>query len=316
MELRQLEYFVAVADTLNFTRAATLTHVSQSPLSRQIKLLETELGVALFTRTSRSVSLTPAGRSLAEEARRVLAGTRQLKALAESAARGRIAPPLRVSAVATAFMSTVPDIIAGLRDTRPGIPISVTCKDIADIEADLAAGAIDVGFTRAFRPSPAFESRVLKKEPLVAAVSTHGRWADRSQIRLRELADEQVALVSREVAPEYVDTIIAACRDSGFSPRIVFQGSDYLGQLGVASSGFAVAIVPAPLHSMAFPGVTFVNIVKPVLETALYLSQNTANPCPYFEEISDLATTLGEGPTSRNPRSRSARARSTRVPRR
>ncbi|BCI54774.1 LysR family transcriptional regulator [Mycolicibacterium litorale] len=313
MELRQLEYFVAVADTLNFTRAASLTHVSQSPLSRQIKLLEMELGVTLFTRTSRSVTLTPAGRSLAEEARRVLAGTRQLKALADSAARGRLAPPLRVSAVATAFMSTVPDIIAGLRDTRPGIAVSVTCKDIADIEADLAASAIDVGFTRAFRPSPAFDSRVLKKEPLVAAVSSHGKWAHRAQLRVRDLADERLALVSREVAPEYVDTIIAVCRNSGFSPRIAFQGSDYLGQLGVASSGFAVAIVPAPLRDMKFPGVSFVDIVSPVLETALFLSQNRARPCPYFDEISDLATAL---PATRNPRSRSARARSAPVPQR
>jgi DNA-binding transcriptional LysR family regulator len=216
--------------------------------------------------------------------------------------------------VATAFLSTVPDIIAGLRDTRPGIPVSVTCKDIADIEADLTAGAIDVGFTRAFRPSPAFQSRVVKKEPLVAAVSSHGKWAGRSQLRVRDLANEQLALVSREVAPEYVDTIIAVCRDRGFSPRIAFQGSDYLGQLGVASSGFAVAIVPAPLRGIAFPGVTFADIVSPVLETAIFMSQNPSNPCPYFEEISDLATALNSRPTSQNPRSRSARARSARVP--
>lgn len=292
MELRQLEYFVAVADTLNFTRAADLMHISQPPLSRQIKLLETELGVPLFLRTSRRVALTPAGRMLADEARRVLAGTRQLQVLADAAAHGRFTPPLRISAVPTAFLQWVPDIVAGLRRTRPGISVSLTCKDIAGVEADLITGTSDVAFTRAFHASPAVRSAVLRKEPLVAAVSATGPWAARTELEVRELAGEQLALVSREGAQEYVDTIIAVCRDAGFSPQIAFQGSDYLVQLGVASSGFAVAIVPAPLRNIPFPGVVYVDIVKPVLETTLYLSHAATNPCLYFEEICELAASF------------------------
>lgn len=293
MDFRQLEYFVTVADSLSFTRAAEQLHISQPPLSRAIKLLEKELRTPLFIRTSRRVSLTPAGRLLAEEARRVLAGTRQFRALADSAARGTITPPVRITAMPTAFLEVVPDVVARLRQAHPAITVEVTCKDIAAVEADVLAGRADVGFTRGFRASSGLHAKAVRREPLVAAVSAHGRWAHQRELRVRDLAQVRLSLAAREMAPEYVDSVVSVCRDAGFNPDVAFEGSDYLVQLGMASSDYTVAIVPAPLSRVVFPGVVYLNIVDPVLETTIFVAQSAAGPSLYFDEIYGFASRSG-----------------------
>src|SRR5581483_6057227 len=124
MELRQLRYFVAVAEELHFRRAAARLHVSQPPLSHQIRALEAELGCTLLSRTRRRVELTPAGAVFLRDARVLLGGLDAAVAAARAVAAGQ-SGRLRVGFVGSALLSVVPEIVHGFREARPGVEVEL-----------------------------------------------------------------------------------------------------------------------------------------------------------------------------------------------
>jgi LysR family transcriptional activator of glutamate synthase operon len=242
MELRQLRYFVAVAEHLHFTRAAADLHVAQPALSQQIRRLEDELGLELLARTSRSVALTEAGELLLVRARRVLAeldgAAEDLDAL-KGLTRGRVV----VGAIQSLGPFDLPGLLAAFHASHPGIDILLredTTQGmlgmLATDELDLAVAAIDPP------PSAEFASALLYEEELVLAVRPGHPLAGRSRLALADLPDEP--FVFFRAGSGLRATTERALAAAGIVPRVRFESSELSRVRALVSRGLGVAIMP------------------------------------------------------------------------
>jgi DNA-binding transcriptional LysR family regulator len=269
MELRHLRYFVAVAEELNFGRAARRLHIAQPPLSRQIRDLEREIGTPLFDRGSRGVELTHAGRAFLPEVRLALAQAERAQRAALRAASGETGR-LRVGFVEAATHSGIlPDVLSFFRMHLPGIGLSLLEMDSAQQSEALREGRIDLGIAggapvdgdRWLHAEPVFH------EPLVLAVSTDHALAARKRVALEELGGEAFIFIPRYTAPALYDEIIARCRDAGFSPRVVQEAAGWHTMVSLVSAGVGVAFVPRSLARLHDTGVAF----RPVRDLSVNL---------------------------------------------
>jgi DNA-binding transcriptional LysR family regulator len=262
MELRHLRYFVAVAEEHHFGRASARLHIAQPPLSRQIRDLEREVGTPLFERVPRGVELTAAGRAFLPEARLTLAQAERAQRTAQRAALGEIGR-LRVGFVeAATYSGVLPDVLGFFRMHLPDIGISLLEMDpIEQVEA-FRDGRIDLGILHS---PPADADRWLRVEPvyadsLVAAIPRTHRLAGRTRMTLANLADESFVLFPRYAAPGLYDAIIACCRASGFSPRIVQEAEGWHTVAGLAGAGVGVAFVPRSFTNFQRPAVVYQSV--------------------------------------------------------
>ncbi len=258
MELRHLRYFVAVADHKSFTAAARHVHVSQSALSGQIRDLEDEIGVTLFERNNRVVSLSPGGEVFLEEARQIISHAERAREMAVRASRGEVGE-LTIGFCGPATASFLPGCVREFRLHYPGVALSLRDINPAGQLDALLADQIDVGFTRTvpkrYRDALIFE--LIYQEPVVAVLPISHPLAKQRMIRLRDLADEPFVLYFRDGAPEMFDTIIGMCKKAGFSPRIV-DGPDLMQTvLTMVESEQGVSLVPACVRLLGPAGVTF-----------------------------------------------------------
>ena len=258
MELRHLRYFVAVAEELNFGRAAERLRIAQPPLSRQIRDLERELGTPLFERVPRGVVLTPAGRAFLPEARLTLAQAERAQRTAQRAARGETGR-LRVGFVeAASYSGLLPEVLGFFRMHLPSIGISLFEMDSMETQVEaFREGRIDLGLLHG---APADADRWLKvepvyAEPLVAAVPETHRLAGRTRVSLAEFAEEPFLLFPRHVGPAMYDDVIARCRAAGFSPRVVQTVAGWHTLAGLVGAGVGVTFVPRSLTRPGRPDV-------------------------------------------------------------
>jgi DNA-binding transcriptional LysR family regulator len=256
MELRHLRYFVAVAEELHFGRAATKLHISQPPLSHQVRDLERELGVTLLKRTRHSVSLTEAGRAFLEEARRILSDSDHAMATARRVGRGEVGhlsigfgPLLAVGIlgrIINAFLSAHPEVRLDLQ----------TLNTAEQIEA-LVGGRIDAAFPILPVSHPNVATEAVATEPLVAALPTGHRRARASRVSLADLKVDPFVGISRSAAPTFHDLVVRACGDAGFAPSVEHEASYVLTVLGLVGAGLGVAMVPAWVAARETEGVAF-----------------------------------------------------------
>ncbi|AXG52845.1 transcriptional regulator [Streptomyces lincolnensis] len=211
MELRQLTYFVTVAEELHFGRAAERLHIVQSGVSQQIRRLERELGAELFDRSSRHVRLTAAGERLLPEARTVLA--------AADRARAAVAPPpgLRIG-TSTGLGEHLDRVLAAFARRAPGVPVELHSLPVAERLARVAGGRLDAAFVRAVEPVPGVRVLPLWADPLVVALPATHPLAARTEIGVEELAGLPLALTERRANPALVDLVVGACQEAGFEP--------------------------------------------------------------------------------------------------
>ncbi|MGW2523001.1 LysR substrate-binding domain-containing protein [Streptomyces sp. NPDC001617] len=211
MELRQLTYFVTVAEELHFGRAAERLHIVQSAVSMQIQRLERELGAELFDRTPRRVRLTAAGERLLPEARAVLA--------AADRARAAVAPPpgFRIG-TSTGMGVHLDRVLAAFARRAPDTPVELFSLPAAERLAKVAGGQLDAAFVRSVEPIPGVRVLPLWPDPLVAALPATHPLADRDEIGVEELAGLPLALTDRRNNPALVDLVIGACHEAGFEP--------------------------------------------------------------------------------------------------
>lgn len=211
MELRQLTYFVAVAEELHFGRAAERLHIVQSAVSQQIQRLERELRAELFDRTPRRVRLTTAGERLLPEARAVLAAAEK--------ARAAVAPPpgLRIG-TGTGPAEQLDRVLAAFTEQVPDVPIELVALPAEERLGRVAGGQLDAAFVRAAEPPPGVRVLPLRADPLVAALPAAHPLAAREEIDLTELAGLPLALTPRRNNPALVDLVVDACRRAGFEP--------------------------------------------------------------------------------------------------
>ena len=216
-DLRLLRYFVAVAQERNFTRAAARLHMAQQPLSAAIRRLEADLGVELFRRTTRRVELTDAGRALLEPARNAIHAADDALAAARAAGRG-VAGELEFG-LSTGARYGLEPVFAALAERHPDLHLHTRQDSAAPLIADLREGRLDIAVTFGAQVPAGLEHERLKDEPVVLAVSTSHPLAGRQTVALGELRDETFALDIPGASPDYDNTVIEACRRSGFEPR-------------------------------------------------------------------------------------------------
>ena len=241
-ELRRLRYFLAVAGERNFTRAAEFLHVAQPALSRQVRLLEQELGVELLHRTTHTFELTAAGRCLLERGPALLDAADELwrtTAAFGSGERGTVAFGYTVSA----GYETVPLLIQNLTDRLPGVHVTTQVMSAAQTVAGVVDGSIDVGAVRCPPETDGLHSRLLRLEPQGVLVRRDDTRADGDGIALAEIADTPFLMHPREANPGHYDAVIEMCQARGVEPTVVHRSVTLdLAQTPVVA-GEAIAIV-------------------------------------------------------------------------
>ncbi|WP_454722687.1 MULTISPECIES: LysR family transcriptional regulator [Cupriavidus] len=311
MDLRQLRYFVTVAEELHFGRAARRLAMTQPPLSQQIQALEEEIGVPLFLRTRRSVALTPAGQQWLPEVRRVLADAAALPGLAQRLARGE-AGTLSLAFVSTADYGILPDLLRRFRAHHPNVQLQLR-EATSDIQLEaLMEGAIDAGLV--IRPQlPAMPHGVsylpLVREPLVLAVpqgwQPHGAAPDsgdgaRAGIALRDAAHEPLIIFPRRSAPAFYDIITGCYAREGLTPAIAQEAIQMQTIVSLVSAGMGVALVPASLCNLRRTGVSYLPLrdAGPDIETGLVWREAGAGSVgPVLRSFIEIAGTLASAMT-------------------
>jgi DNA-binding transcriptional LysR family regulator len=263
--LRHLRYFVAVAEELHFGRAAARLGIAQPPLSQRIRTLERSLGLVLFTRTSRRVELTPAGRTLLREARGLLARADELSATMARVREGQagelragVPPELNAAALAAlagTFAAQRPDVALELRE----LPSAVQVRE-------LAGGALDAGLLRlapGAPPPPGLEGAAALARPLGVLVAQEGR----EPLELGDLAGRALVLFPRDAAPEAYDEVLATCHAHGYAPPAVHHAASTEFALGLVLAGDAVALAPEDARTR--PGAAWRPLAGAPLSAAL-----------------------------------------------
>ncbi|WP_334190990.1 LysR family transcriptional regulator [Noviherbaspirillum sp.] len=283
IELRQLRYFIAVAEENHFGRAAARLHMTQPPLSQTIQALEAALGVPLFARTKRSVALTPAGAALLPEARRILQQAAALPDLARRAASGE-SGLLSLSFVSTADYSLLPPLLREFREHHPQVQINLR-EATTDIQLDdLLQDRIDAGLLIPPLPEKAkseLDYMTLLSEPLILA-APHGVKAvqDRKAVELKMVADMPLIIFPRRIAPAFHDSILGCFRDAGLTPRIGQEAIQMQTIVGLVSADMGIALVPQSVSNLKRPGVEYRKLNNKTLpfETGLAWRRDNASP--------------------------------------
>jgi DNA-binding transcriptional LysR family regulator len=271
MELRHLRYFLMVAEELHFGRAARRLHLSQPPLSMQIKALEQEIGTPLLLRTQRRVELTAAGVAFLAEARDILARIAAATEAARRAARGETGE-LTVGFVSIADYSMLPLALREFRQRSPGIRLTLR-EATTDVQLrELLEERIDIGFLLAPVADERLQVLPLLRERLVAALpERHAAARAGARIALKRLADSPFILFPRHMAPRLHDNIVRFCSEAGFTPRVEQEAVQMQTIVSLVSAGLGVALIPESLRHLGRTGVVYRRLRErsPLTEVAL-----------------------------------------------
>lgn len=259
MELRQLRYFVTLAEEMHFNRAASRLHIAQPALSQQIQRLERELKAQLFVRTTRSVELTDVGRVLLVEARRLIADAEHALSAVEHASEGRTGL-LRVGFVSSAALHTVPRLVLGLHDQWPGVRLQLQESTTEVQIAAVLEGRLDVGIVREVASHEGVFVQNLGHEPLVLAVPENHALADRASAALAELAGESFVVFPRGQVSRLYDHIAALCHHAGVRFEVAQEAVQFPTILGLVAARTGIAIVPEALRSLQIPGLRYLTL--------------------------------------------------------
>ena len=291
MNLQRLRYFVAVAEELHFGRAAQRLHMSQPPLSQQIRLLERELDAPLFDRSTRRVTLTEAGRFLYPEALRLLAAADGVERLMSQRREGH-AGTLRVGFVDSAAYEVMPRVLAEYRRHRPRVGFELHTLSSDEQVKALRAGRIDLGIGRAAADAHGVEATLVMHERLLLAAGASHRLAASGSARLRDLDGEPVIGFDRNVSPSLHAVLAAMLSAQGVAYDPVIEATEYTTILGFVAAGEGVAIVPAGVQTFRPPGLAYMALEDATASVPLLLLTRSGPPLPLVSHALEVAAQL------------------------
>ena len=292
MELRHLRYFCVVAEELNLTNAAERLHMSQPPLSRQIKQLEQEVGAELFERSSRGMRLTPTGLFFQQHALQILE-----KVDATLEATRRMARSKRVlfsiGFVPSVFYGQLPLLVRDLRQ-KDNVELSLTeLTTVQQVQA-LKAGRIDLGFGRMRIDDPEVEQEVLFDEPIMAAVPC-GHPLEGTTPTLAELARYPLILFPAKPRPSMADIMLGMFRRQGLKVEVVQEANELQTALGLVASEIGISLVPEQVKRVRRDGVSFLYLADKTLTSPVLCSRRRGEaPSPIMQEANAILAVLVE----------------------
>jgi DNA-binding transcriptional LysR family regulator len=288
VELRHIRYFQAVAETLNFTRAAERLNIAQPPLSRQIQQLEEHLGTALLERT-RPVQLTEAGRYFHEHSGMLL---KQLEQLCENTRRIGEGQRqwLGIGFAPSTLYALLPELIRELRrdsDLELGLQEMTTLQQI---EA-LKSGRIDIGFGRIHFDDGAIHQQVLYEDPLVAVLPT-GHRLQGETITLERLSHESFVLYPANPRPSYADHVLALFANHGMGVRVSQWANELQTALGLVAAGLGITLVPASVQQQHRADLTYAPIQDSEAVSPIILSRRAGDISPMIQRCLSIITSI------------------------
>ncbi len=287
MELRQVRYFVTLAEELNFSRAASRLHMTQPPLTRQIQQLEDTLGVKLFARSNRGVALTAAGQTFLDEARRLLSLADQAMdrtRLAERGAIGRI----DIAVFGSAILDVIPQLLQSFRVAFPKVVVALhTMGRVAQIRA-LREGRMTIAFNRFLPHEADMVVETVLEEPLCVAMHQDHPLAGRERLTLLELAEEAFILFPNRGRPSLADEVVALCRAEGFEPQVSQETSDVLSCIALVATGFGISLVPTSTTNLKLSGIRYLPLMEPAPAVELNCMYRKADTSPILRAFLDI----------------------------
>lgn len=293
IELRHLRYFVAVAEELHFGRAAERLHLSQPPLSQQIRKLEESLGYPLFLRTSRSVQLTAAGDAFLPRARRILRNLERDLEDTRSVGRGEVGS-LNVGFVGSGMLAMLPAIFRNYRETYPNVHLRLHESFTSRVVEGMQNGSLDVGILRDSDPSGGLRLKTIHSEPYVAVLPRNHKCASQKSISPAMLCDDPFVHYPRSAGARAFDKPLKIFESYGFQPRIAQEASHWLTIVRLIGAGFGVSIAPACVRQIASPEVVCLPLCGVKIMSHIELAWLVGESRPIVEGFAQIASQTGQ----------------------
>lgn len=256
MDLRHLKSFVVLAEELNFSRAAVRLHISQPPLTRQIQLMESELGAPLFERLPKGLALTAAGRTLLDDARRMLGLMDAAKDRAAQAGRGELGR-LDVGIFGSAIFHHIPRLLLQFRSLYPNVQINLHEQTKAEQIQALRERRLTIGFNRHVRRAPDLVVETVYQEPLLVALHGAHPLAQQAAISVRELSQQPLILYPNNTREGFADHVLSMFYHEGLQAQVELEVKDVVTAVALVSSGFGLCVTPEAASSLQLPGVVY-----------------------------------------------------------
>ncbi|MGH3359773.1 MAG: LysR family transcriptional regulator [Nocardioidaceae bacterium] len=296
MELRHLRYFVAVAEELHFGRAAERLNISQPPLSTQVSQLERQIGVRLLERSTRKVTLTPAGLLFQRRAVALLADlddAAQEAREADAGLRGR----LRIGFVSSTNFTVLPPAVRRFRHARPQVELQLRPLASAEQIDSLHAGALDIGLIRLPALANGLHLETVLTESMVAAVPDDHAFTALDAVTADQLVAEPIVLFPYRLMPGFVGQVMEMFAATGRSPRIVQQAIHHETAIGLVAAGVGISILPESATRLHAGGIRLLPIVsspRSELAIATPSDQSLVTVAPFVSCLHDAAKHLAE----------------------
>lgn len=292
MEFRHLRYFLALAEELHFGRAARRLSISQPPLSLNIQQLEASVGARLFTRNSKEVRLTDAGKAFVPRARALLEQAGEAARHARDVDQG-LAGRLHIGFVGAMLYRGLPQLLRKFQAQHPMLKVVLKELNSQDQLVELAHDQLDVGFVHTSRLPAEMQHELFASEPFVCCLPEGHALARRRSVSLVHLQGEPFVMFARSVSPDYYERILGICTDAGLYPEVRHEVRHWLSVVSLVSQGLGVALVPSALRHSALGGVKFVSLDAEVAHSQAYCVWKATYDSAAFKSFLHLMRTEG-----------------------
>lgn len=294
MDLRVLRSFVTLADTLHFGRAAEKLRRAQPAMTQHIQRLEQELGVKLFERGPRNVSLTPVGAQFLVEARKVLEQVERATLVAARARRGELGHIELTYVSSMAYSGILPQLLAAFEALAPDVTVGLTEAEQDSQMSYLEEGRSDVALVRlpVRRLPDNFDTITVRKERVVACLRAGHHLAGRP-VAVADLAGEAFAATHLTEGRGFYDTFLRICRAAGFEPRVTSRSHQFATIVGLVSAGRGIALVPESVRKLTLPGVVYQDLVECDITSDVAIAFRADDNAPSTQRLLALCAELG-----------------------